>query len=199
MPSGRKREFDEKEALSAAMETFWNKGYAGASLSDLTKSMGINKPSMYSVFGNKEALFIKATQLYIEEQAKSYLKILYENDVSFQVRIKSYLMSIVTAQSATDNPKGCYIVLCQSEIAGGDMPDEASRLLKNADSYLMDTFIELFNTDVESKSLGLNVNAKRNALCIATTLKGTAAMARLGVSLAELEYTIDNCLKGLHI
>jgi len=199
MPSGRKREFDEKEALSAAMETFWNKGYAGASLSDLTKSMGINKPSMYSVFGNKEALFIKATQLYIEQKAKSHFKILFESNVSFKVRLKSYLLSIVTAQCETDNPKGCYLALCESEIVGGDMPEEAIRILKNASSDTQAMLIEVFTTDTESIALGLNINAKRTALCVTTTLKGTAAMARSGVSLAELEYVIDNCLTGIGV
>ena len=66
MVSGRRKSFDEDQALGSAMEVFWAKGYVGASLSDLTKSMGINKPSMYSTFGNKEALFIKATEYYIE-------------------------------------------------------------------------------------------------------------------------------------
>jgi len=54
--SGRKKSFGENTALNAAMEVFWQKGYVGASLTDLTTRMGINKPSMYSSFGNKEAL-----------------------------------------------------------------------------------------------------------------------------------------------
>ena len=60
MTSGRKREFDAEIALEAAMQVFWQKGYTGASLTDLIDSMGINKPSMYRAFGNKEALFVKA-------------------------------------------------------------------------------------------------------------------------------------------
>ena len=58
MTSGRKKLFDENTALNAAMDVFWQKGYVGASLADLTQRMGINKPSMYSAFGNKEALFV---------------------------------------------------------------------------------------------------------------------------------------------
>jgi AcrR family transcriptional regulator len=50
---GGKISFDENEALRSAMDVFWAKGYAGSSLTDLTKSMGINKPSLYSAFGNK--------------------------------------------------------------------------------------------------------------------------------------------------
>src|SRR6201995_4973571 len=61
---GRPREFDVEEALSAALKVFWRKGYEGASLTDLTEAMGITRPSLYCAFGNKEALFRKALDLY---------------------------------------------------------------------------------------------------------------------------------------
>jgi AcrR family transcriptional regulator len=55
---GRPRVFDREQALSAAMEVFWDKGYEGASLDDLQAAMGgISPPSFYSAFGSKEALF----------------------------------------------------------------------------------------------------------------------------------------------
>jgi len=67
---GRPREFDADKALDAAMRVFWEKGYDGASLSDLTKAMGISKPSMYLSLGNKEALFDKAMERYAEMRAE---------------------------------------------------------------------------------------------------------------------------------
>src|SRR6185503_15427259 len=66
MPAGRPREFDLDEALDRALEVFWRKGYEGASLPDLTKAMKINRPSLYAAFGNKEALFRKAIDRYVE-------------------------------------------------------------------------------------------------------------------------------------
>src|ERR1700686_4050790 len=63
-PLGRPRAFDPETALDRAMQVFWRKGYEGASLSDLTKAMRINRPSMYAAFGNKEALFRKALDRY---------------------------------------------------------------------------------------------------------------------------------------
>src|SRR4051794_41577350 len=63
-PLGRPRGFDADEALDKAMKVFWAKGYEGASLPDLEKAMGINRPSMYAAFGNKHELFRKAMKRY---------------------------------------------------------------------------------------------------------------------------------------
>jgi AcrR family transcriptional regulator len=65
---GRPREFDVEEALAAALRVFWANGYEGASLTDLTEAMGITRPSLYAAFGNKEALFKRALDLYETEK-----------------------------------------------------------------------------------------------------------------------------------
>src|SRR6478752_603419 len=65
---GRPREFDTERALAAALSVFWTKGYEGASMAELTEAMGITKPSLYAAFGNKEALFTKALDLYEREK-----------------------------------------------------------------------------------------------------------------------------------
>jgi AcrR family transcriptional regulator len=63
---GRPREFDVDEALDAALRVFWSKGYEGASYADLTKAVGVERPALYSAFGNKEALFRQALERYYE-------------------------------------------------------------------------------------------------------------------------------------
>ena len=64
---GRPRGFDAAEALDKALHVFWKHGYEGTSLSDLTEAMGINRPSLYAAFGNKEELFRRALDRYAEK------------------------------------------------------------------------------------------------------------------------------------
>src|SRR3954463_942914 len=75
---GRPRSFDTDRALDRALTVFWRKGYAGASLPDLTRAMGINRPSLYAAFGNKEALFRKAIDRYAEGPAAHMAQALNE-------------------------------------------------------------------------------------------------------------------------
>lgn len=197
MASGRKKAFDENTALNAAMDVFWQKGYVGASLTDLTQRMGINKPSMYSSFGNKEALFVKATQCYLDTKMKPHMELLFEEGITLKQRLKNHMMSVVTMQCSEEGAKGCYLVLCQSELESGEIPEEAENLLKQADAMPKKIFTEIFENDPEAIALGLNVNAAENALCVYTTLKGCAAMARSGVEKAQLEFSVDAMLAGI--
>jgi len=71
-PVGRPRSFDADRALDRALKVFWRKGYEGASLADLTSAMGINRPSLYAAFGNKEALFRKALDRYAEADGGTF-------------------------------------------------------------------------------------------------------------------------------
>lgn len=197
MPSGRKRSFDEITALNAAMNIFWQKGYVATSLSDLTHSMGINKPSMYSFFGNKEALFIKATQCYIDTKMQPHIAYLFEEGIPFKQRLKNHMMSIVSMQCGSEQIKGCYLVVCQPDLVSGDIPEQATALLQKTDTMLSDTYTKLFKNDKQSIALGLHINALANSLSICTLLKGSAAMARTGINKQELEYSVDTMLSGL--
>ncbi|MGW4246403.1 TetR/AcrR family transcriptional regulator, partial [Nocardia sp. NPDC004722] len=66
MPGGRPRSFDADTALDQALEVFWRNGFEGTSLTDLTTATGINKPSLYAAFGNKEQLFGKVLTRYLD-------------------------------------------------------------------------------------------------------------------------------------
>ncbi|MDO6565539.1 TetR/AcrR family transcriptional regulator [Alteromonas sp. 1_MG-2023] len=197
MTVGRKRGFDENVALDAAMNVFWQKGYLGASLSHLTAAMGINKPSMYSTFGNKQALFVKATSHYVESHMAKHLKILSAPSLSLRDKLMQYMQSVIAMQTEQSQGRGCYLVLCQSEIVSDEIPSEAVSVLEQYDVEAKAIFLSLFESDPESIEKGLDKNAQIHALTIYTVLKGAASMARAGVPCAQLNGVIDNTLTGI--
>ena len=115
MAMGRPRAFNKDEALDRAMELFWRKGYEGASLSDLTKAMGINPPSLYAAFGNKEGLLKAALDRYLEKRSAFLDDVL----AAPTARESAERMLRGTADLLTDprNPPGC--LLLQGGLACG--------------------------------------------------------------------------------
>src|SRR6201996_7583507 len=67
-PRGRPRSFDEIEALEKAILVFWSKGYDGVTIDDLVDGMGVGRPSLYAVFGDKRTIFIRALRAYAEKK-----------------------------------------------------------------------------------------------------------------------------------
>src|SRR5438132_109383 len=106
---GRPREFDIDEALAAALRVFWSKGYEGASLTDLTEAMGITRPSLYAAFGNKEALFRKALDLY-EREKLAYVGEALQAPTSRAVA-ERLLRGALAMQVSECEPKGCMRII----------------------------------------------------------------------------------------
>jgi len=113
---GRPRAFDPDAALERAMRVFWAKGYEGASLSDLTRAMRINRPSLYAAFGNKEQLFRKVLDRYMNGPLAYFGKALgaaKARDVTEQIFLGAANMA-----SDPGTPAGCLVV--QGALACGD-------------------------------------------------------------------------------
>src|SRR5580692_4989720 len=102
---GRPRTFDLETALQRAMLVFWRKGYLGASLSDLTKAMGINRPSLYAAFGNKDSLFRKALDRYAKGPS-SYLSEALEEPTARGV-VERLLHGVVNLLTDPQTPVTC--------------------------------------------------------------------------------------------
>ncbi|MGY4352807.1 AcrR family transcriptional regulator [Bradyrhizobium sp. GM7.3] len=138
---GRPREFDAETALDQAMEVFWRHGYEGATIAQLTEAMGINPPSLYACFGNKEGLLKAALDRYTK------LRTVWMDEVVAAPTARDVaermLMGIADKQTDPANPPGCLLV--QGGIACGtgseSVPFElAARRAQNEDQ-LRDRFV----------------------------------------------------------
>jgi len=198
MAAGRQRTFDKDKALQAAMRVFWQKGYVGASLADLTQRMGINKPSMYAAFGNKEQLFIQATEHYMDHFAAGHARFLHDEAHPLHLRLKHFLLSAVASQCGDHGPKGCYLSVCVSESASLDLPDQAHATIEHAKNLTEDMLSCFFKQGREQGELTVATEPRQLAQYFVTMLHGTAAMARGGKTLEELEQMIDLSLTLIH-
>lgn len=114
--AGRPREFDYDTALEQAMHVFWRKGYEGTSMPDLTEAMGLNRPSIYASFGNKEELFRKAIHRYNDNAQKIFREALAAPKIKDAVG--AFFCAAISAYSCKENPNGCLSV--QGALVGSD-------------------------------------------------------------------------------
>src|SRR5271156_942385 len=89
-PRGRPRSFDEMGALEKATQVFWSKGYDGVTIDDLVEGMGVGRPSLYAVFGDKRVVFFRALKAYAERKGASAAKA-FPSPQSLRVSIASFL------------------------------------------------------------------------------------------------------------
>src|SRR3984893_16481820 len=105
---GRPRSFDTGKALDSAVDVFWSKGYEGASMADLTSAMGIERPSLYAAFGDKEKLFRQVLDHY-QKGPGSLVGAVLQEPTARRV-IERLLRESADAGTDPGNPRGCLFV-----------------------------------------------------------------------------------------
>lgn len=134
---GRPRSFDTDAALDAAVLVFWEKGYDGTSLTDLTSAMGINRPSLYATYGNKRDLFIRAIDRYATthgSRAFSALQLEPDN----RLAVQRFFEASIDCALADGTPRGCLINTVATDAAGTDaeLRSKLSRMFERTDAAL---------------------------------------------------------------
>jgi AcrR family transcriptional regulator len=189
---GRARAFDADEALDRAMTVFWAKGYEGTSLSDLTEAMGINRPSLYAAYGNKEQLFRKALERYGDGPAS------YERDALAQPSAREVaeglLRGAADVQTDPDTPAGCLATLGTTYCADESSPVGkvliASRLAGHA------AIRERFERARAEGDLPADADPKALTHYIGAVVCGMAVLAASGMTRDELDRVIELAMQA---
>ena len=182
MPSGRTRQFDVDEALDRALEVFWARGYEGATLPELTRAMGINRPSLYAAFGNKEELFRKALERYLTGP-QSFVGEALKQPTARGVT-EALFSGFIRMQRGRDRARGCLVV--QGALACGEEAEPVRRELARLRQAAVTAFRERFERAVQDGDLPKGTDCAGLARYVATVLNGLAVQAASGATEKDL-------------
>lgn len=180
---GRPREFCVEEALASALRVFWSKGYEGTSLSDLTDAMGITRPSLYAAFGNKEALFRKALDLYQSEKL-DYVERALAQPSARQVAQKLF-QGAVDSYCNPDEPHGCLGVITVASC--GEEAQAVRQEVLNRGSVIRDELITRLGRAKAEGDLPAHMHPSGAADLLIALLQGLSIQARGGATRQQLE------------
>ena len=196
MNAGRRRSFDKEHALETAMKILWRNGYAGTSISDLTAALGINKPSLYAAFGNKEQLFQLALKHYSENLGRPHLERLAQpEDAPLRQRLGAYLQSVARMLTNPELPGGCFIAQTTGECQSEAVPGTTAKTMAKVNAETLEALTTQLTRDAASLPAG--TSPRQFALYLLAQLFGMSMLARNGMGYSDLESVIAVILANL--
>lgn len=179
---GRPPAFNHEEALDKAMHVFWAHGYEGASMSDLTEALGVNKPSIYGAFGSKEELFRKTLQRYVQGPA-AFVGASLQEPTAYRVA-QTLLLKAARFLTAKDHPPGCMVT--QGALACGQGSEIIKQELASSRNHFVSVLTARFARAQAENDLPADADPAALARLLATMHQGMAVQAASGASEEEL-------------
>ncbi len=190
---GQGRKFDVGTALEQAMFAFWEHGYEGTSIADLTQAMGVTPPSLYATFGSKEDLYRQALDYAIEGENRRRAEALRGAASAYDAMV-FYLHDVAESISQPGKPRGCIVssaVLQHSEASASVARDVAAR--REAATRAMR---ERFDRAVSDGELPADTDTDSLARFYAAVVQGMSAQACDGACTARLKRIADIALSA---
>lgn len=182
---GRPRTFDRDNVLDRAVTTFWAKGYSGASLDDLTETMGIRRPSLYATFGSKHGLFMEVIDRYAATFGCQPVSAL-QGEPDINKAVSAFFEASIRCVTSRDGPKGCLIASVATVEAEQDeqVRDKLIGMLAETDSVVADRFIA---AQVQGQ-ISRESDPRALARMVVSITHSFAIRARFGASRKELSH-----------
>lgn len=191
---GRPKQYDTRRALQAAGNLFWARGFSGTSLDDLSIAMGMNRPSIYRAFGDKEALYRSAMQQYTEHLEEGFRQtISLEQDI--RKGLRRFFRTALEVYSAGEKDLGC-MVICTAPAAAAVHPEVKSDLL--AVIQELDTrLLSRLKLAAQQGQLAETADPKMLSKLIQAVLHSLAIRVRAGESKASVQRMADAAVNTL--
>jgi len=190
---GRPRSFDREIALERAMQVFWRQGYEATSLNDLTAAMGINPPSLYAAFGDKEHLFLAAVERY-ENSGRGPARCVLEEEPTARAAVDRMLKETAIELAKTSQPKGCMLITAATNCSASSAHIQAALAERRAEQKLR--IKERIARGVSSGELPRGTDAGALADFYTTVLTGMSMQARDGATRKALLATAEAAMRA---
>ena len=188
--------FDTDDVIASAIKVFWHKGYAAASMADLTKAMGINKGSLYNAFGSKKKLFVRALQQYDRDRTQRALARMSAMDKPLDA-ITGMFDHVINHNCNNPDNKGCLLVNTALELPHHDA-DIQEMVTKSLDN-LKDFFANNIIRGQDGGSIPAHINPQTTAHVLRSLIVGLQVLSR-GASDPEafdaVKVQVINTLRG---
>ncbi|MEH6630686.1 MAG: TetR/AcrR family transcriptional regulator [Halopseudomonas aestusnigri] len=188
----RPREFDLNSTLEQAMGVFWEKGFEGASLSDLLEAMQIARGSLYKAFGDKRGLFLATLRHYDDTCITAAVELLCDKNIpDGSTRIVRLMESIALAVEVHGDRRGCF--LCNSVVDQAPHDKEIEAECKRMMGRMERGFVVALRSSDNFKHLNSN-KLSENARNLNVTYNGLRVMAKAGYLASEIRKAIHTAL-----
>jgi AcrR family transcriptional regulator len=191
--TGRPISFDKEAALEAAMLLFWERGYEGTSMADLTQAMGLNPSSIYAAFGDKHALFSLAVKRYMETRAQYATKALQEP--TLEKVIRALFDNTIAFLTTPTHPPTCMTLAgaVGCSVAATPARDLMTAIRRQNELAIRKRFLRAR----KSGELSKDVNVDDYTRYLSTIIAGLSIQAANGATKAELKRTSQLALRHL--
>ncbi len=196
-PRGRPRSFDETGALEKATQVFWLKGYDGVTIDDLVEGMGVGRPSLYAVFGDKRAIFLRALKAYAERKGAVAAKALLSPQ-SLRDSIASFLRFTVESATEKGSARGC-LLMCVAPLVNDA---EVQRFLQSTVAGGAALLESRFRDGISAGDIPPDFPVAARAIQVTDLARGLTMRAQLGLPrkalLKDAEEATDLVLQPQH-
>lgn len=189
---GRQKSFDTDQVIEQAMLLFWERGYEAASMADLSAAMGLNPPSIYAAFGNKQALFERCAAHYAQSVA-AYAPRALAGEATAAQALHRYVFEAIGAFSSEDRPKGCLLVSAATNCGKSSLG--AQDLLAGYRQASEAMIADRIRRGIEEGDMPASAEPGLLAKYVAVLIQGLAAQARDGATADELHSVAELALR----
>jgi TetR/AcrR family transcriptional regulator, copper-responsive repressor len=186
-PRGRPRGYDPDRAMEQAMAAFWDKGYAATSLDDISAATGMNRPSLYAAFGDKQAIYLGAIARYragpaLHEALAGHARLRDSLRAAYRAALDIYL-------SGDQGARGCFVIgtAATEAVTNPRVRGELAGVLGDVD----EAFEARIARARDEGELPPGAQPRKLAMLASAALHSLAVRARAGASRAELEGIAD--------